>query len=81
MSPAGFEPTTYGLKVPEPSDKYSTFEEAQCDSAPTKEVPTLDVRWAAFEGLFARLLPRDRELVMGSLAQVEALACRLAGGA
>jgi hypothetical protein len=30
MSPAGLEPTTYGLKVPESSDPCSVFTKAHC---------------------------------------------------
>jgi hypothetical protein len=29
-TPAGFEPTTYGLKVPEPRQQSSISDEAQC---------------------------------------------------
>jgi len=50
MSPAGFEPTTYGLKVPEKRQQSSTFEQAQCTSDLRRLIqswPRLSVRQRA----------------------------------
>jgi hypothetical protein len=44
LSPAGLEPTTYGLKVPEKDERTSTLDQAQCAS----DLARLIMAWPSF---------------------------------